>query len=855
MRELTPMLKQYFEVKEQYPDELLMFRLGDFYELFGEDARKASKILEIVLTARNKGKENEIPMCGVPYHALENYLVKLINANHRVAICDQVGDPSGPGLVKRQVSRLVTPGTTLEDLALQSKKNNYIVSVVNEKNEWGLAAADLTTGEFKIAQTFDFNVLRNEIFRFAPSELILGKELSKNSECKSLFDNFRNQHIFDLKVYENQKSILLNHFHQKNLQSYGVDNLSVGISAGAKLLGYLKETQKVALDHITKITRHDFENYMVLDESTIHNLELLRTAMRGEFEGSLLSVIDSTLTNMGGRMLRRWLLQPLKNKKQIEDRHATVEYLKNNRDKLSKLQTALKEIPDLERILGKLGCRRANARDIVSLKNGLTKIPEIKAILLKSQIEIIEKMMEDLGEHQEICDYIEKVFKAEPAVGINEGDMIADGFNEQLDELRKIARGGKDWLAEYQAKEVTRTGINSLKVKYNKVFGYYIEISKANLAQAPQEYIRKQTLVNAERFITPELKEYEDKILGAEDKIINLERQIFIEAVEKIGQYFKQIQIAANNLATLDALAGFAQIAWENDYCRPHLNETGQIKIKSGRHPVIEKIQKEKYVPNDLQLNEEEEFLLITGPNMSGKSSYLRQTALICLMSQIGCFVPAEEADLAVLDRIFTRVGASDNLADGSSTFMVEMQEAANILNNATSQSLIILDELGRGTSTYDGLSIAWALIEHIHENIRAKTMFATHYHELTELVEQLPHAVNYCVAVSENQGQVVFLHKIVKGATSESYGIEVAKLAGLPLKLINRANQILKNLEAKTALQKSEKKIEQKSMLFNPADLENNKILDNLKQLEINDLTPLEALKKLSEIKDQIED
>jgi DNA mismatch repair protein MutS len=862
MAELTPMLKQYMEIKEKHDTELLLFRLGDFYELFGEDAKVASRILNIVLTARSKGTANEIPMCGIPHHALNNYLVKLLKAGQRVAICDQVSDPTLPGIVKREVTKVITPGTTIEDASLDDKANNYIVSLFRQKNVWGLAVADLTTGDFSVTEVSDLEMLRNELFRFNASEVIVPAGLLNDTELEDFLKQLsakggsafggNNVNEFTLPAFEQPIKVLLNHFKVKHLGSFGVDTLKVGIAAAGQLLAYLRDTQKTDLKHITKVKRHSFEEFMVLDEATIRNLELFQTGFTGDYQGSLLSVIDKTVTNLGGRMLRRWLLLPLINEAKIKQRLTAVGEIKKDHTFIKNIIEKLKLMSDLERLLGKIGCGRVNARDLVALKNSLELIPEIKKVLDKTSSELLQKAKTELGEHVELVKLLDEVLLEEPSALVMEGGMVKDGYNEQLDELRIISRGGKEWLLEYQAKEVERTGISTLKVKYNKVFGYYIEISKANSANAPEDYTRKQTLVNAERFITPELKEYEEKILGAEDKINKLEYQIFVETVEKIEKYFTVIQLAAEQVGQLDVLVGFACLANEHDYNEPMIGNSGALKIIGGRHPVIEQFIKERYVPNDLMMDHEQnEFILLTGPNMSGKSSYLRQNALICLLAQIGSFVPAEKAELCIVDRIFTRVGASDNLTQGVSTFMAEMQEAANILNNATDKSLIILDELGRGTSTYDGVSIAWAIMEHIHENIKAKTIFATHYHELTDVVEKLERAENYCVAVSESGGKVVFLHQIIKGASSDSYGIEVAKLAGLPDELINKANEILQALEQRESTAQPRA---QQSALPLQLTSEEKAVVKRISDMDVDQMTPLEALQRISNLKKSLD-
>jgi DNA mismatch repair protein MutS len=853
MSDLTPMLQQYYEIKNQHQTELLLFRLGDFYEMFGEDAKEASKILDIVLTARGKGTPNEMPMCGIPFHALDNYLIKLLKAGKRVAICDQMSDPTLPGIVKREVTRVITPGTTLVDATLNAKSNNFICSLFFQKKMWGLGVADLTTGEFKTAEIFDFQILKNELFRLNPAETIITADIANNSENAEFLRQLKNANVFELPKYEEPRKYLLNHFNVINLASFGIDSFESGVSACANLLGYLKHTQKTNLPHITGISRYNFSEFMALDEATIRNLEIFQTAATGSYHGSLLSVIDRTSTTMAGRLLRRWILMPLVSVDQVNQRLDAVAELKADQIRLSEFAAKLETICDLERLMGRIGCKRGSARDLASLKNTLNQLPSLKQLLEKSGSHQLAQIRTNLTDLPELSSLLEKNILDEPAALITEGGMIKTGVNAELDELRAIATGGKDWLAKFQTQEIERSGINSLKVRFNSVFGYYIEISKANLTQVPIDYVRKQTLVNAERFITPELKEHEEKILGAEEKINALEYKIFQETVDETIKYFPQLQRIAEAIATLDVLCGFAFLALESNYCRPVVDDSGIMEIKSGRHPVIESFQREKYVANDLLMDHSStELILLTGPNMSGKSSFLRQVALISLLAQIGSFVPAESARLGIVDRIFTRVGASDNLSQGISTFMAEMQEAANILNNATDKSLIILDELGRGTSTYDGVSIAWAIIEYLHEKVKAKTIFATHYHELTDIVEKLSRGENYCVAVSENDGRVVFLHKIIKGATSKSYGIEVAKLAGLPVELTNRAGEILIDLENKKEI-KFASRVEQPSLPIFSVPKKESEIEKEIEKIDLNNMTPMEALMKLTELQKKL--
>lgn len=851
---MTPMLQQYFEQKKKYPKEILFFRMGDFYEMFGEDAMIAAKILNIALTARNKGTENEIPMCGLPYHAIDNYLCKLTRAGKSVAICEQMGDPKLPGLVKRDVIRVVTPGTTFDDNVLNSNENNYIVAIKEFKDKgklvYGLALADITTGEFKLAEFIDFETLRNEIFKIYPSEIIINNELVSKPEMNDILQEFTYT-LYDPIVTQSASENLCEHFQVNSLSGFGVADFKTGIMAAGYLFSYLQDTQKVNLAHINNISLYNFADYMLLDSTTIRNLELLHTAWDGSYQGSLLWVLDNTSTPMGGRLLRRWLLRPLRSKEKIEQRLQAVEYFFTNPDILSELKTDFKQISDIERLVAKIGCQRANARDLITLKNSIIAIPVIKEKVKDTAVDLLVKVKDSLNEHPKVLEIINNGILPEPSLGITDGGIIADGYNEQVDELRKIMNTGKDFIKQIQEKERERSGISNLKIKFNKVFGYYIEISKGNINKVPEDYIRKQTLVNAERFITPELKEYEEKVLGAEDKIKKLEFDLFNEIREQIAGHLVELQQTAGALAQLDCLSGLAYVALENNYSKPNIIDGSELTIKDGRHPVIEKIQAAgSYIPNDATFSKEEQFLLITGPNMSGKSSFLRQTALITLMAHLGSFVSAKEASISIVDRIFTRVGASDNLGKGESTFMVEMQEAGIIINNATEHSLIILDELGRGTSTYDGLSIAWAITEFIHDKIKAKTMFATHYHELIDVIDKKDNAKNYCVAAKEENDKVVFLHKVVAGGVSRSYGVEVAKLAGLPQDIILRAMDILQFLESDDWQQAKQG---QKALPLMTTPRREHPVIGELKQIKIDELTPIEALNKLAEIVEKV--
>lgn len=813
MSSTTPMMAQYKKVKEEYADCILMFRLGDFYEMFFSDAVEASKILGITLTARNKkgGVEGEIPMCGIPYHALDNYLGKLTRAGKKVALCDQVTAPNGKGIVEREVIRVITPGTTFDANIIEEKANNYLAAVKSlPDGRVDFAYSDITTGEFKNTVLSDPEELVAEIFRIQPAECI--------------GDNFL---VEKMKPLEGKI-----HFFAREIA--GEEN------AEQMLLNYLRETQKNNLEHMNVAEQYKRLEFMPLDESCIRNLELFRCNHDGGKHGSLLGVLDETVSSMGGRMLRRWMLNPLLDCGEIKKRLENVEVFFQDSSLLRRFREYLNGVYDLERLISRLSLGIGSARDLVAMRHSLERIPLIKDLIAEKFVELNGK----LDPLKELADFVSRAIVDEPPAITNNGGMIRGGFHQELDELRAISGQGKGFIADLQKREIERTGIGSLKVKFNKVFGYYIEISKSNLSSVPEDYIRKQTLVNAERFITPELKEYEEKVLTAEDRIKELEYQLFHEVRGKVVEHIREIQRNAEALATLDVFATFAYLACENNYCKPEVSENGNFEIKNGRHPVVEKISRD-FVANDCEFNADRNFILITGPNMGGKSTYLRQVALIVLMAQIGSFVPAEKAEIALVDRIFTRVGAWDNLAKGQSTFMVEMNEAAFILSNATEKSLVILDELGRGTSTYDGVSIAWAVTEFLHDKIKAKTIFATHYHELIALIDDLQMAVNMCVAVRENEEEgVVFLYKVVPGGVDKSYGIEVAKLAGLPETVIARAQNVLKELESphQMPMFTPEPQREQRPL--------GHEALEQLKNLDINKITPLQAMEELDKMK-----
>lgn len=851
------MMQQYEKIKSQNADCILFFRLGDFYEMFGDDAIKASKLLNITLTARSNG-DGKMPMCGIPHHASENYIAKLTKFGEKVAICDQVSDPNLPGIVERAVTRIITPGTTFNDNVLDTKSNNFVVSVAENKDGFGLSYADLTTGEFATTQVLDFLELVTEISKIAPSEVILAPEFYESKKGTELKSHFESICFFPYETYRDSKDILTKHFRVDSLQGFGLDQYPLAIKAAGILIEYLKETQKTDLVHLHTIRYFSTNQYMPIDESTLRNLELIKTLRDQEKKGSLISVIDKTQTSMGARMLKFWLTHPLLDQKSIEKRLAAVEEFFKNHTLQQSTAELLKNIADIERLISKLSLGSGNARDLLGLKESLEYLPQFKEALSVAESDLLKDNHDSFVDLSALVEVIEDSIDPEAKLALKDGDIIKEGYNKELDELKLISREGKTFIKDLQEKEIKRTGISSMKVKYNKVFGYFIEVSKTNLSSVPEDYIRKQTLVNAERFITPELKEYEEKVLGAEEKIIKLEYNLFQKIRNQAVGYIKDILHNAKLIATLDVLVSLSSIAKHYNYNKPTITEDGGIKIISGRHPVVEQMTfASDFIPNDITLdNEYNQLLLITGPNMGGKSTILRQTALIVLLTHIGSFVPAKQASIELVDRIFTRVGASDNLVKGQSTFMVEMQEAAFILNNATSKSLIILDEIGRGTSTYDGVSIAWAITEYIHNTIEAKTLFATHYHELISVVDNLPHAQNYSIAVKEKDDGIIFLYKLQKEGIDKSYGIEVAKRAGLPNEIIEKSTHILKDLE-KDAIEN--KTSEDQMDLFGNAALiaefeRKNKGLKLLKEeldsLDTDQLTPLEALNKLNELK-----
>ncbi|MFC2093607.1 DNA mismatch repair protein MutS, partial [Bacteroidota bacterium] len=805
----TPLMRQYRKIKSRYPDMLLLFRMGDFFETFEDDAVTTSKVLGITLTRRANGKASEVPLAGFPHHALDNYLPKLVKAGYRVAVCEQLEDPKyAKGIVKRDVIEVVTPGANFSEKLLDQKSNNFLSAIYIRDDVCGLAFCDISTGEFATSE-IHINQLLGQVNIINPTEILISKREKErifkalNYDPDAPFSNGDKKYIFskvDDWVFNQDYAfeLLTNHFQTQSLKGFGIDGMNEGLIAAGCIVNYLNETQKKNLSHLKKIYNYDYTDYIILDPATKRNLEITTSISEGGREGTLISILDRTQTAMGGRLLKKWVARPLKKKELIEKRLNTVNDFFQNKIDRKKVIEELKSIADLERLISKISTGRAVPRDIVQLKISNRKISEIKKKLENFKSISITALKENLVELPELILEIEKVINENFISGIDKYGIINKGYNSELDELKDILINGKTWIENFQSKERKRTGINSLKVHFNRVFGYYIEITKANLDKAPQEYIRKQTLVNAERYITEEIKEYEDKILNAEDKISVLENKIFDELRDFILKYTDPIQKNAQIIATLDSLLSFAEVSEQYNYVLPEINESDIIEIKNGRHPVIEVLLPagEKYIANDSLLDtNDNQILILTGPNMSGKSSYLRQVGLIVLLAQIGCFVPARSAKIGIVDKIFTRVGASDNIAKGESTFLVEMHETANILNNATSKSLLLLDEIGRGTSTYDGISIAWAVTEYIHENpnIRAKTLFATHYHELNALADMYSRIKNYRVEVREYNDKVIFLRNITEGTADHSYGIQVAQMAGLPDSVTNRAKEILK--------------------------------------------------------------
>ena len=875
---MTPMMQQYLQTKEEYPDCILFYRLGDFYEMFFDDAITASKELEITLTGKNCGLEERAPMCGVPYHAVDSYLNRLVSKGYKVAICEQMEDPKlAKGIVKRDVIRIVTPGTNLDMQALDETKNNYIMSIVYIADRFGLSVADVTTGEYMVTEIESSGKMMDELTKFMPSEIICNEAFYMSGMNLDDLKNRLGITIYSLDAWYFDDALcrktLMEHFQVKSLQGLGLEDYDCGMIAAGALLKYLEEIQKNSLSHLSRLTTYTTGNYMVLDSSTRRNLELVETLREKQKRGSLLWVLDKTKTAMGARTLRKYVEQPLIDKASIKKRQDAIEELKNNAICREEIREYLGPVYDLERLVGKITYQSANPRDLIAFQSSLSMLPPIKCILEDMQSELLKEIYGEMDTLEELCTLVKEAIMEDPPLAMKEGGIIREGYNEEVDRLRRAKSDGKGWLAELEAKEREKTGIKNLRIRYNKVFGYYLEVTNSFKNLVPDYYVRKQTLANAERYIIPELKELEDTILGAEDRLCALEYELYCEVRNKIAGEILRIQTTAKAIAKLDVIASLALVAERNNYVRPKINEKGVIDIKDGRHPVVEKmIPNDMFICNDTYLDDKKNRIsIITGPNMAGKSTYMRQTALIVLMAQIGSFVPASSANIGLVDRIFTRVGASDDLASGQSTFMVEMNEVANILRNATSKSLLILDEIGRGTSTFDGLSIAWAVVEHISNSklLGAKTLFATHYHELTELEGKIDNVNNYCIAVKEKGDDIVFLRKIVKGGADKSYGIQVAKLAGVPDSVINRAKEIVEELvnaditarvkeiavQGENQKKKPQKKLDEVDLAqFSLFDtVKDDDVLKELKELDISHMTPIDAMNKLYQLQNKL--
>lgn len=871
---LSPMMKEYMKTKEEYKDCILFYRLGDFYEMFFEDALTVTKELEITLTGKDCGLEERAPMCGVPYHAAETYIKRLIEKGYKVAICEQVEDPKlAKGLVKREVIRVVTPGTTLDAASLDESKNNYLMSIVSLEDHFGCAIADITTGDCFLTEVDKPSKLLDEINKFVPAEII----------CNDAFfvsgidtDDLKDRlgiciYALDSWYFDDElcRRTLKEHFHVSAIEGLGIKDYDSGIIAAGALFSYLTETQKTALSHMTAIRPYSADTYMLIDSSSRRNLELVETLREKQKRGSLLWVLDKTKTAMGARTLRSYVEQPLIDAQEINRRLEAVEELNKKPMLRDEIREYLNPVYDLERLISRISYQSANPRDMVAFASSLEMIPYIKQILNDFESPLLMQINEDMDALADVTDLIKRAICDEPPLAQKDGGIIREGFHEDVDKFRRSRTDGKKWLSELEAKERERTGIKNLKIKFNRVFGYSLEVTNSFKNLVPDNYVRKQTLANAERYITQELKELEDLILGAEDKLYALEYELFCKVRDTVGEEVLRIQKTAKAVAALDVFASLALVAERNNYVRPKINQNGVLDIKNGRHPVVEQmIEHDMFIANDTYLdNQKKRISIITGPNMAGKSTYMRQSALIVLMAQIGSFVPAEKANIGIVDRIFTRVGASDDLASGQSTFMVEMTEVANILRNATSRSLLILDEIGRGTSTFDGLSIAWAVVEHISNTklCGAKTLFATHYHELTELEGKLPGVNNYCIAVKEKGDDIVFLRKIVKGGADKSYGIQVAKLAGVPDSVINRAKELveeLSNADITAAVKDLTAPKKKQKIVYDQVDMaqmslfdtvQDNDIVEEIKGLDLSNLTPMEAMNILYNLQNKI--
>ncbi len=874
--EVTPMMKHYLKTKEEYPDCILFYRLGDFYEMFFEDAKVVSKELELTLTGKSCGLEERAPMCGVPFHAADTYINRLVAKGYKVAICEQMEDPKlAKGMVKREVVRIATPGTNIDMQALDEEKNNYIMCIVCLADKYGISIADVSTGDYFMTEVDTERKLIDEMNKFMPSEIVCSDSfIMSGIDIEDLKHRLKIA-ITVLEAWyfgdELAKETLLSHFKVHTLEALGLADYNCGVIAAGALMRYLYETQKNSLAHILKIQPYAIGKYMIIDSSSRRNLELVETLREKQKRGSLLWVLDKTKTAMGARLLRSYVEQPLIERSEIIKRQELIETLYDQTMTREELREYLNPIYDLERLIGRISYQTANPRDLIAFSTSLQMLPPIQTLLSDLHGALADEIREDFDCLEDICELLVSSIQEDPPVSVRDGDIIKDGYHEEVDRLRRAKTEGKSWLADLEASEREKTGIRNLRIKYNRVFGYYLEVTNSFKNMVPDYYVRKQTLTNAERYITPELKEMEDTILGAEERLTGLEYELFCEIRSRIADNMQRILKTAKAVAKLDVFASLAAVAQQNRYTRPKINENGVIDIKNGRHPVVEQmINNDLFIDNDTYLdNKKQRISIITGPNMAGKSTYMRQTALIVLMAQIGSFVPASSADIGIVDRIFTRVGASDDLASGQSTFMVEMNEVANILRNATADSLLILDEIGRGTSTFDGLSIAWAVVEHISDPklLGAKTLFATHYHELTELEGKLDNVNNYCIAVKEKGDDIVFLRKIVKGGADKSYGIQVARLAGLPESVIERAKEIVaelsenditeaaRNLSAEKKPKKKKERPKEEDMeqlsLFDA--LNDDAVIEELRRLDIGNMTPIEAMNKLYELQSRL--
>lgn len=864
MSEQTPMLKQYVEIKKEYPDSILFFRLGDFYEMFYDDAKVASKVLGIALTSRNKSGKNPVPLCGVPHHSAEPYLAKLLKEGHKVAVCEQVEDPkAAKGVVKRKVVRVLTPGAIIDTEKLDSKSNNYLASIYVNNNSYGLAYTDISTGIFRATSFNALEDLVDEVSQIEPKELLMQEEGDTAGAARQELIRSQSALVTELDPWfwdlDRSREVLLEHLSSKTLEPFGLEDHTDSTCAAGALIQYLKDTQMEEMPPLDEPSYYEKSEYLLIDDSTKRNLELLKNIRGDSEEGTLFRVLDETMTAMGARLLKFWISNPLISKRDIEIRLDAVEEFKIKPRLRSDLRSVLKDISDIERLIGRISTTSGRPRDMGSLRDSSSHIAEIKKSLAGADTKILRQIADDIDDLSDIRDMLDHVLVDEPPVSSRDGGIIKEGVNPALDELRAIRRDGKKWIAELESREKADTGINSLKIGYNKVFGYYIEVTKTHLSSVPGHYIRKQTLVNAERYITQDLKECEEKLLGAEDKILEIERELFEHTRLKVAKESERVRRTASLIATIDIFCSLSEVAEKYDYVRPQVSKTRVIELKNNRHPVIERMELgERFVPNDIKLDSKEnQVLIITGPNMAGKSTLIRQVALTVLMAQMGSFVPATHAEVGVTDRIFTRVGASDNLAKGHSTFMVEMVETAYILRHATERSLVILDEIGRGTSTFDGMSIAWAVAEYLHD-LGSHTLFATHYHELAELAISKKRTRNYNIYVKDKGDKIVFLRKLVPGATSHSYGIQVAKLAGVPDRVISSARKILFNLE-KSQTQLRDSILGGQASLFvqsqDEAESGKSLILDEIKELDTNSMTPLDALTKLAEIRQKLKE